>query len=449
MIKIKDLFDQGKFLYNDEAEVRSIINIKTISLNEIYLEPTITEPKLISRRLVSENESLIGIETNESKLTLTENHLIYVFRDKKIKLIPAKELRLNDCLISLVQTDKDRIDSLNNNLFNADRFKIQNNQYVHKFAQRMSQGIKVRKIPISWSNELAWLLGYYYGDGSYSSPKYNGSHSVYFTTVENKALSQIISATESVFGAKPYDYSVKQGHQYKVNLNAIMSYYLISNFPTLVKKQPFDMPSRYVGDFLRGFFDADGNVHLRENKEVKIKGIYTKSHSTPRIKITLGRYDLIIWVYALLSRLGIKPNKLHKGKAKLNNKYFDYWTIYISGRDQVERFALEIGFNCDYKRRILFNGLTCSSPKYVIIKHKLEILKLLKNKHEASVEDICGALNLSKYHILKTLNVLYKQKIISKKRRKTSQNWNCWTFSLKDKEYANKWFKLLYKKIRD
>ena len=447
-IKIEDLFNKGTFVYNvKDVEVRSLKEFKSISMNEENNSLSLKEPKLISRRLINENEHIIEITSDLSKIKVTEDHLIYVYRNKNLCLVHAKDIQLSDFLISAVYNKNIPKKLINQNILEVSNCKIQNNQYIHKFSSAVAQGISIEKLPLIWSNELAWLLGYYYGDGSYSSPKYNGSHSISFTTVENKALSQIENASKSVFGVNPYSYLVKQGRQYKINLNAFMSSYLVKSLPHITEKKQINIPDEYKADFLRGFFDADGNIHLRKNKEIKIYGESCISHSTPRVKITLARQDLIKWISSLLSDLNIKHNKILYGKIKLNNKYFDAWTLHISSRDNVEKFAREISFSCDYKRRILLQGLTCSSPKYKIISNKLKIVKLLHNCQEIDINYICKILNLSKYKSLITLNLLFKEKIISKRRIRTKENWNNWLYSIKDENYLKEWFKVLYKSI--
>ena len=124
-------------------------------------------------------------------------------------------------------------------------------------------------------------------------------------------------------------------------------------------KNPMKIPDRFVGDFLRGFFDADGNVHLRPLGKTKIKGIECNSFDTPRVKMTLANKKLIEWISQLLRELGIE-NNINKTYAMCKGKKFDCWTIFISNTERIEKFAYLVGFDT-YKEEILYRGLKCAS----------------------------------------------------------------------------------------
>ena len=69
---------------------------------------------------------------------------------------------------------------------------------------------------------------------------------------------------------------------------------LIKIFPNLEGKKPIIIPKEFIGDFLRGFFDADGNVHLRPLGKTKIKGKFRR----PRAKLV----QMIRWLREFLDR---------------------------------------------------------------------------------------------------------------------------------------------------
>lgn len=440
IISMGELFSKGKFYAKEgENNIREITG-KTISLNK--KNPVITNSKLISKRKIRDNEKVIEIETYSSKIKLTEDHIVYVLKDGAIKQIPAKSLTINDKILGILKNHKEGKDILGKSIFD-ERFKKRNGEIVHKFSSNASKGIKEAKLPIKWSTALAWVLGYYYGDGSYSDPKYNGSQQVSFTTTEQKALSLLKANIKEVFGNEPYAYDL--GGKYKVNCNGAMSYALINAFPSIDGKRPFEIPEEFIGDFLRGFFDADGNVHLRPLGITKIKGVSCKSYDTPRAKITLANEVLIKWVSDLLKKIRIE-NHINKGHSLCNGKKFDCWTILISGRDKIEKFAYKIGFD-SYKEDILYNGLKCDSWKYKILKNSAKIILPLYKRENIQLKELIEETKLSKYETVMALRRLFRLGIINKK----SPGQNKWVYSLKDpnEEYRIYCMKLLYKKIKD
>ncbi len=439
LTKIEELFNSGKVYTKEKDTEIKEINGKTISFLEKEEYPIITSPLFISKRKIKEDESVIQIETDSSIINLTEDHLVYVLRDNKIQQIKSKELKLSDNAIGIIKNLKYGNIIITQPIFDKN-FKEIRGEILHKFSQKKSRGIRKDYLPIKWSNSLAWVLGYYYGDGSYSNPKYNGSHQVYFTTTERKALNLLKENIKNIFGIEPYAYNL--GNTYKVNCNSVMSYFLAKCFPEIEGKNPLFIPHQFKGEFLKGFFDADGNIHLRPKGTTKIKGIKCHSFNTPRVKFTLANEKLIIWVKDLLSQIGIQT-KINKGIAKCNGKTFNCWTILISGRDKIEKFAYKIGFS-NYKEDLLYKGLKCDSCKYKVLKNSAKICLIL-NKSPLKIEELEEESLIKKYELRVALKRLVKLGMINKKRY-TNRNKNIYTLIDKSIEFINHCMKLLYEK---
>ncbi len=437
-LQIEELFKQAvKKTKENDVEIGQI-NGNVVSLTKENI-PVITYSTLISRRKISKNEQMLSIETGNSNFKLTSDHLTYALRDNKMEMIKAGELGIDDVLVSVLKEKREEGIILTKQDFPKD-YIIKKNNLVHKFGGSKG-GININSFPIKWSNSLAWILGYYYGDGSYSNPKYNGSHQFYFTTTEKKALDLLKRNIKEVFGNEPYCYNLNG--KYKVNCNCAIASGLIRVFPEIEGKKPFNIPNQFIGDFLRGFFDADGNAHLRPLGRTKIKGITCNSFNTPRVKITLARKDLIEWISELLNRIDIN-NNFHKNISSCNGKKFDCWTILISGRDKIEKFAINVGFDT-YKEDILFKGLECDSKNYKILRNCASIYLLL-SKNNSKIEEIISQLGLSRYEVLYALTRLFRDKKINKKRFSQA---NRYIYSLKefDKAYFDYCTKLIYGKI--
>jgi DNA topoisomerase-1 len=439
LMSMRELFEKGEYFTKEgKTEIRKI-NGTTISLSKEKI-PIFSSPKLISKRKIENNENLLEIETDASILRLTDDHPIYIYDNNKIKLIKVKNLSINDNAIGIFKNYDEGKILIEKSLFN-NNFIIKNNEIKHKFSSKTSKGISISKFPVKWSNSLAWVLGYYYGDGSYSNPKYNGSHQLCFTTTEKKALELLRSNIKKIFGVEPYEYDLKG--KYKLNLNCVMSYALIKAFPELEGKKLIKIPKKLIGSFLKGFFDADGNVHLRPLGKIKIKGINCNSFDTPRVKITLANKELIYWISNLLKELTIE-NKVNKTLSSCRGKKFDSWTILIAGRDKIERFAYKIGFD-SYKEDILYKGLKCNSLKYKVLKNSA-LISLLLNQNNLKIEELQNKTNLSKYDLIIALKRMFKLGIINKKRY-SQANRHLYSLEINDKEYLIHCMKLIYNKI--
>ncbi len=436
---IKEIFAKAKHYKKERDTVIKKINGKIISLDKNQT-PKITSTKLISKRKIKEKEKIIKIKTDNTTIKVTENHLIYIFKNNKINQIKAKDLKISNELIGITKTNQEGKILIEKSIFNK-KYKINEKEIKHKFASKTNKGILLSKFPIKWSTSLAWILGYYYGDGSYDGPEYNGSHSISFSTTEQKAVKLLKESTKEIFGREAYAYNL--GTKYKVNLNSVMSYVLIKTFPKLNGKHPLDIPKEFIGDFLRGFFDADGNVHLRPLGKTKIKGIVCNCFDTPRVKFTLANKELIKWVQELLKKLDIST-KINKGVVKCNKKLFNCYTILISGKDKIEKFSYLIGFDT-YKEDILYKGLKCNSKHYKILQNSSKIVLTLSTNPK-DIKEIIKETNIGKKSIHYALKRLQKLNVISKK-KKNQYQWN-YFLNKNDKRYINYCMKITYNKIK-
>ena len=446
-VSLSDLWEKSTPLgCEDDVEIRKLNTPTTISLNELDSGIEFTKPNLISRRRLKEKEKVLSIKTKGGELKATAEHPIYLYKDDSVVLTEASKVREGDKLVSVISRNKYGKILADKDWFTGRKFKVQNGMFVHRFAQRNSLGIELEKLPIKWSSDLAWVLGYFYGDGSYNSPEYNGSHQLYFTTTEKKALNLLKARIKRVFGVEPKAYLVKNDRQYKVQCNSAIAALLSDLFPSINKKQRFDIPKEFAGDFLRGFFDADGNVHLRNIGKVKINGKEAVGHGVPRVKITLANKGLILWISELLGELGLKV-KVKEGKAKLKEKYFKCFTILIGGRERVDRFAWKIGFDVDHKKFTLYKGLLSDSLQYNILKTSYSIILAL-HKENLDAPALKAMLNCSAYDVSTTLKRLVKMKIIKRKRLSPySIPPNRVIYELDDKDYHFHALKSVYRHI--
>jgi len=439
--------NSNKFYFESDTEIRKLNTPTIVSLNEETLEPEFRKPILISRRKIMPSEKLLKIKTDGGEIKVTAEHPVYVYKNKVVFLKKAGDLSNGDALLSVISRNKFGETLVDESWFIKRKFKIRDGMYLSKFSQKNSLGISVNKIPLNWSSDLAWVLGYFYGDGSYNSPKYNGSHQLCFATTEKKALELLKLRIKRIFGVAPKCYLVKN-NQYKVQCNSAVATLLADIFPPIAEKEKFVIPKKFIGDFLRGFFDADGNVHLRTKGKVIINRKEAIGHAVPRVKITLANGHLIFWIKELLERVGIET-AVHEEKAKLNDKYFKCFTIRIGGRDNVDLFAWKIGFDVCHKNTCLYKGLLSDSLQYKRLKTCYDIVRTLQ-KGEFDALELKNVLTYTKHEIKYALKRLVKLSIIKRKRLSPyNKPSNRVLYNCVDRDYYLHALRCIYKNISD
>ena len=120
----------------------------------------------------------------------------------------------------------------------------------------------------SWSSEMAYILGFIYGDGNIlASTK---SYRLTFNITDKSLLEKINHTMDSTYPISERTKRKKKHHKikYRVEIN---SKTLISDLlklgvapnKTLIMQFP-EVPDKYFYDFVRGYLDADGHVNHRE-----------------------------------------------------------------------------------------------------------------------------------------------------------------------------------------
>ncbi len=419
---------------HENVEIRKLNTPTAVSMNEQSQRIEFTKPTLISRRNLEKGEKLLEIATQGGSIKATDDHLTYIYRDDKIATVPSSKIAKGDRMVSIITRGRTGGTIVTEDWFTKPNYNLINGVYKHRYASTKALGVAKEKLPISWSPEIAWILGYFYGDGSYSAQKYNGSHQIYFTTTEKKALALLQARIIKIFGCEPKAYIVKDGRVYKVQCNGAVSTLLATTLPALQVKERFNIPEKFMGDFLRGLFDADGNIHLRSLGKVKIKGAEAVGHGVPRVKLTLANEALIRWVEEMLQHLGIE-GKVHTDKAKLNGKLYPCFTIRIGGRDNVDRFAWKVGFDVVYKNNLLYRGLMSASLQYKRLAVGYAAVRALKNQ-EWDAKKLKTATGYSNYDIRMTMRRLVKLQVVKRKRLSSyATPPNRTTYELVDKDY--------------
>ena len=157
-----------------------------------------------------------------------------------------------------------------------------------------------------WSPEMAYVLGFWFADGYM---RHERSYSVIFHSRELSLLIQIKNALRS--GHPIYRGERKDGIDYRL---AVFSKYLYSQLLALGGRRRKsktirlpEVPSKYLSDFIRGYFDGDGSVFYTTYRATKNKKLYTelRSNFTSGSSKFLGDLQ-----NTLIDFLGVKKKKI-------------------------------------------------------------------------------------------------------------------------------------------
>jgi intein/homing endonuclease len=124
-----------------------------------------------------------------------------------------------------------------------------------------------------WSKDMAYVLGFFFADGSMEySPLIRGTY-IRFSSTDKEMLVAIRQALRSehtlvkrfsTFPSKD-SYLLRIGN--RTLYNTLETYGLHPNKSKTVHFP--NVPARYHADFVRGYFDGDGCVHLERTKRKK------------------------------------------------------------------------------------------------------------------------------------------------------------------------------------
>lgn len=121
-----------------------------------------------------------------------------------------------------------------------------------------------------WSPEMAYILGFFAADGSMIKNK-RGGHFIEFTITDRIVLEIIQNAIESTHKIqKRTQKNDVWKTQYRIQIGSKEWFEDLSRFGFSQNKskklQLPEVPKKYFGDFVRGYFDGDGCVYFSSIK---------------------------------------------------------------------------------------------------------------------------------------------------------------------------------------
>ncbi len=120
-----------------------------------------------------------------------------------------------------------------------------------------------------WSSEMAYVLGFFAADGSMVKNN-RGAHYIEFQITDKCILQKIrasVGSTHVISEKKQYNKNHKKLYRIQIGSKEICNDLVSLGFtPAKTHNMSWpDIPNEFTGDFIRGYFDGDGNVYFRKH----------------------------------------------------------------------------------------------------------------------------------------------------------------------------------------
>jgi intein-encoded DNA endonuclease-like protein len=182
----------------------------------------------------------------------------------------------------------------------------------------------------AWSSDMAYILGFLYADGNIVETK-RGTHFVALYIADEEILTAIKECLES--NHKISKRSSATGAVYRLQIGSkewFEDLAKIGLFPNKTKRMLVPkVPKKYFGDFVRGYFDGDGNVW---------SGFVHKNRHNPllvlQLSFTSGSVEFLESLHTQLQYFGIKGGGIYKPKSG------NYGRLTFSSRDTLTIYKI-------------------------------------------------------------------------------------------------------------
>ncbi len=140
---------------------------------------------------------------------------------------------------------------------------------------------------LKWSPEMSYVLGFWFADGYMTSDK---SYRVAFFSKDETHLQNIAKALLYDSPIKRYNRNGKPGSVYTLTFRSKKFFNSLQSLGGINRKsftmQFPQIPKTFLVDFIRGYFDGDGSVHLTRyirtkdhRKQIDLRSTFTSGSS--------------------------------------------------------------------------------------------------------------------------------------------------------------------------
>ena len=163
-----------------------------------------------------------------------------------------------------------------------------------------------------WSGDMAYVLGFFLADGNITKTR-RGTHFLSFDSVDKKLIASIKNVLKSEHKISRR-FSLNSGW-YRLQIGSVEMFEdLLALGVTQGKSNRLRLPvipHRYIRDFIRGYFDGDGNVWTGQ-RNMKMK----QTNIIMQASFTSASHDFLSHFQTLLKQQGIKGGSLFRLKNK-------------------------------------------------------------------------------------------------------------------------------------
>jgi len=189
------------------------------------------------------------------------------------------------------------------------------------------------KFFLKWSSEMAYVLGYWFADGYMTSDK---SYRVAFFSVDKEHLQNISITLAYEAPVRRFNRNGKPGSIYNLTFrskNFFNSLKLLGGMSRKSFTMEFPkIPGIFLADFIRGYFDGDGSVHLVRYTRTKDR----KRQIDLRSSFTSGSNKFLFKLRDVLTKFpGLTPKKVY---SYANKKYpkNNHWKLSYGTKDTLK-----------------------------------------------------------------------------------------------------------------
>jgi intein-encoded DNA endonuclease-like protein len=189
----------------------------------------------------------------------------------------------------------------------------------------------------TWNANMAYIVGFLYADGNIVKTK-RGTHYVSWYTADKDLLISMKSIMQAEHLIKLRESTA--GKVYRMQVGSLEWYNDLSKLgltPNKTKRLVLpSIPKDYIGHFVRGFFDGDGNVwvgQIHKNRDSSTKTI--------QVAFTSASYDFLSSLLSLLRSFGLAGGSIYTVKTGT------YSRLSFSVRDALKIY--KIMYNAEHE----------------------------------------------------------------------------------------------------
>lgn len=163
-----------------------------------------------------------------------------------------------------------------------------------------------------WSSDMAYVLGFMYADGNIVQTQ-RGGHYIAIYSSDQKLLESMKKVMKS-----KHKISLRKetsGHVYRIQIGSKEWFTDLGRLGLVTNKTSRmllpDIPEQFLGDFVRGYFDGDGNVWVglvHKERKIPLKTI--------QVAFTSGSSQYLKSLQGSLIKRGLRGGSLYIPKTK-------------------------------------------------------------------------------------------------------------------------------------